>query len=61
MTNAYGVSTRKIEQLAKRLGIENISASQVSEINKGLSEQVAEFRSRPLEARDSLMAAQVAR
>jgi len=45
-----GVSTRKIERLAKRLGIENISASQVSEINKGLSEQVAEFRSRPLEA-----------
>ena len=45
-----GVSTRKIERLAKRLGIENISASQVSEINKGLSEQVDEFRSRPLEA-----------
>ena len=45
-----GVSTRKIERLAKRLGIENISASQVSEINKGLSEQVEEFRSRPLEA-----------
>ena len=45
-----GVSTRKIERLAKRLGIENISASQVSEINKGLSEQVEEFRSRELEA-----------
>jgi len=45
-----GVSTRKIERLAKGLGIENISASQVSEINKGLSEQVEEFRSRPLEA-----------
>ena len=45
-----GVSTRKIERLAKTLGIENISASQVSEINKGLSEQVEEFRSRPLEA-----------
>lgn len=45
-----GVSTRKIERLAKRLGIENISASQVSEINKGLSEQVEEFRRRPLEA-----------
>jgi transposase-like protein len=28
-----GVSNRKIERLAKRLGIENISASQVSEIN----------------------------
>ena len=45
-----GVSTRKIERLARSLGIENISASQVSEINKGLSEQVEEFRSRPLEA-----------
>ncbi len=44
-----GVSTRKIERLAKSLGIENISASQVSEINKGLSEQVDSFRNRPLE------------
>jgi putative transposase len=32
-----GVSTRRIERLAQALGIENISASQVSEINKGLS------------------------
>jgi transposase-like protein len=45
-----GVSTRKIERLARRMGIENISASQVSEINKGLSEQVEYFRHRPLEA-----------
>jgi len=44
-----GVSTRKIERLARALGIENISASQVSEINKGLTEQVEEYRSRPLE------------
>lgn len=44
-----GVSTRKIDRLAKQLGIENISASQVSEINKGLDEQVDEFRSRALE------------
>jgi putative transposase len=35
--------------LARALGIENISASQVSEINKGLQEQVDSFRSRPLE------------
>ncbi len=35
-----GVSTRKIERLAKALGIEGMSASQVSEINKGLDEQV---------------------
>jgi len=32
-----GVSTRKIERLARSLGIESISAAQVSEINKGLS------------------------
>jgi putative transposase len=44
-----GVSTRRIERLAQALGIENISASQVSEINKGLEEQVEHFRSRPLE------------
>jgi putative transposase len=31
------------------MGIENISASQVSEINKGLENQVASFRFRPLE------------
>ena len=43
-----GVSTRKIEVLAKKLGIETLSASQVSEINKGLNEQVARFRTRPL-------------
>ncbi len=35
--------------MARSLGIENISASQVSEINKGLSEQVESFRTRPLE------------
>lgn len=45
-----GVSTRKMERLARSLGIENISASQVSEINKGLSEQVEYFRTRPLES-----------
>ena len=45
-----GVSTRKIERLARSLGIESISASQVSEINKGLSEQVEYFRTKPLES-----------
>jgi len=44
-----GVSTRKIERLAKALGIETLSASQVSEINKGLNEQAEEFRNRELE------------
>jgi len=43
-----GVSTRKIERLARAMGIENISASQVSEFNKELDAQVADFRTRPL-------------
>ena len=45
-----GVSTRKIENIAKRLGIESLSASEVSEINNGLDEMVDEFRSRKLAA-----------
>jgi len=45
-----GVSTRKIENIAKKLGIETLSASEVSEINKGLDEMVTEFRTRTLEA-----------
>jgi len=44
-----GVSTRRIERLARALGVENISASQVSEINKELEGQVQLFRTRPLE------------
>jgi len=44
-----GISTRKIDRLAKSLGIEHISASQVSEISKGLDDMVTEFRTRPLE------------
>jgi putative transposase len=43
-----GVSTRKIERLARSLGIESISPSQVSQINKELTQQVEEFRNRPL-------------
>ena len=43
-----GVSTRKMEKLAKSLGIEGISRSQVSEMAKGLQEQVDDFRNRPL-------------
>lgn len=35
-----GVSTRKMEKLAQSLGIENLSRSQVSEMTKGLNEQV---------------------
>ena len=46
---ANGVSTRKIDHLARAMGIENISASQVSEITKELDSQVEVFRTRPLE------------
>lgn len=45
-----GISTRKIEKLAKSMGIERLSASQVSQINKGLDEIVTNFRTRSLEA-----------
>ena len=44
-----GVSTRKMEHLAHSLGIEGISAGQVSTMTKELDEQVARFRARPLE------------
>lgn len=44
-----GVSTRKMERLARSLGIEGISAGQVSVMTKELDDQVARFRSRPLE------------
>jgi len=43
-----GVSTRKMEKLAHSLGIESLSRSQVSEMTKGLNEQVEEFRNRSL-------------
>lgn len=43
-----GVSTRKMEKLAHSLGIESLSRSQVSEMTKGLNEQVREFRSHSL-------------
>ena len=45
-----GVSTRRVDGLVKTLGIEGISKSQVSELAKSLDEQVAAFRSRPLDA-----------
>ena len=45
-----GVSTRKIENIAKGLGIESLNASEVSEINSGLDQMVDEFRSRKLDA-----------
>lgn len=45
-----GVSTRRVEKLIQTLGIEGISKSQVSELAKSLDEQVASWRSRPLDA-----------
>jgi transposase-like protein len=44
-----GVSTRKMERLARFLVIEGLSAGQVSEMTKELDDQVARFRTRPLE------------
>jgi len=44
-----GVSTRKIEKLARSLGIDSISRSQVSQITKELNAQVKAFRERPLQ------------
>lgn len=43
-----GISTRKIERLAKSLGIESLSRSQVSQMTRGLNEQVEAFRTRSL-------------
>ena len=45
-----GVSTRKMDRLAKSLGIENLSRSQVSNMAKELDEQVETFRRRALTA-----------
>ena len=44
-----GVSTRRVDGLVKMLGIEGISKSQVSRLAKTLDEEVAAFRSRPLD------------
>ena len=44
-----GVSTRKIKHLAESLGIENISAGEVSTMNKNLDEMVKAFQEQPLE------------
>ncbi len=45
-----GVSTRRMDKLVQSLGIEGLSKSQVSRMAAELDAQVAEFRSRPLEA-----------
>jgi len=45
-----GVSTRRMEKLVETLGITALSRSQASVMAKELDEQVADFRSRPLDA-----------
>ena len=45
----HGVSTRKVDELVKALGMTGISKSRVSELCGELDEEVERFRSRPLE------------
>jgi len=45
-----GVSTRRLDDLVKAMGIEGISSSQVSRMAAELDSKVAEFRGRPLDA-----------
>lgn len=45
-----GVSTRRVDDLVKSMGIDGMSKSQVSELAKNLDTKVAEFRNRPLDA-----------
>jgi putative transposase len=44
-----GVSTRRVQDIVSRLGIEELSASSVSRIAKELDEKVEEFLKRPIE------------
>ena len=44
-----GVSTRRMAELAKALGLQGIDKSKVSRICKELDEMVAQFRERPLQ------------
>ena len=44
-----GVSTRRVEKLVDALGVTRLCKSQVSEMAKSLDEQVAAFRTRPLD------------
>ncbi len=45
-----GVSTRRVDDLVKAMGIEGISKSEVSRMAAELDVKVAEFRNRPLDA-----------
>jgi putative transposase len=44
-----GISTRKVDDLVRTLGIDGISRSEVSRICKSLDTEVEAFRSRPIE------------
>ena len=46
-----GVSTRRVDDLVKAMGIDGISSSQVSRMAAELDAKVAEFRERPLDSR----------
>jgi putative transposase len=46
-----GVSTRRVDDLVKAMGIDGMSKSQVSELAKNLDANVSEFRNRRLDAR----------
>ena len=45
----HGVSTRKVDELVKALGMGGISKSRVSRLCEELDEEVERFRNRPLE------------
>ena len=45
-----GVSTRRVEDIARQMGIESVSSSQVSRMAAELDEVVEAWRSRPLDA-----------
>lgn len=45
----HGISTRKMEAFAREVGLDGLSKSQISEMNKGLSDEVERFRNRPIE------------
>jgi putative transposase len=45
-----GVSTRRVDDLVKAMGIEGMSKSEVSRLAAELDERVAEFRHRPLDS-----------
>ena len=49
-TYVKGISTRKVDDLVKALGIDGISRSEVSRICKVLDEEVRAFLARPIEA-----------